>query len=62
MMTADRIQTALERLEHLIGERDGGMRYMPLLRRLRAELTALGDDEAEVARLRQRAQGRRLAA
>lgn len=61
MMTAERIASAVERLEGLIGLRDDGARYLPLLRRLRAELAARDDDEAELARLRQRSNGRRAA-
>lgn len=58
MMMAERLSSAIAHLENLIGERDDGVRYMPLLRRLRAELVALGDDEAEVERLRRRKRGR----
>lgn len=49
---AQRIERAMQVLETIIGTREDGRLYMPLLRRLKAELDSRHDDEAELAALR----------
>jgi hypothetical protein len=49
-----RIEQAQRVLEQIIGTREDGIRYVPLLRRIREELACHSDDASEFELLRRR--------